>query len=213
MRKYFITTLFITLISLALASYYIVIVNEPIPANWDIYGNVRSYASPMILLIYPGIIFAISILLLVLPKIDPKGKNIKGSSALKALMITLPLFMLAIQILNVMAINNATVFSDLRIVSVLVGVLLIVIGYYTPNIKPNYMFGIRTPWTLHNENVWIKTHQESGKWFVASGLLFFVCAFLTSPWNFWIPMVVMMIVVFGTLIYSYILFQREKNKK
>jgi len=212
MKKYFVISLLITLISLGIASYYIVVVNEQIPANWDVYGNVRSYASPLILLIYPGIALGTSLLLMLLPKIDPKGKNIKESPALKAMMIALPLFMIGIQIMNVMAINNASIFTDLRIVSILVGILMVVIGYYTPSIKPNYLLGIRTPWTLHNEKVWTKTHEASGKWFMASGIIFFICAFLPSPWNFWIPMGVMLTVVLGTVIYSYIIYQKEKNK-
>jgi len=212
MKKYFIVSLFITLVSLAIAIYYIVVVNEQIPANWDALGNVRSYASPLILLIYPAVALATSLLLMFLPKIDPKGKNIQESSALKAMIIALPLFMIAIQIMNVLAINNASIFTDLRIVAILVGILMVVIGYYTPSIKPNYMFGIRTAWTLHNEKVWTKTHEASGKWFVASGVLFFICAFLKSPWNFWIPMAVMMAVVLAAVIYSYILYKNEKKK-
>ena len=210
MKKYFIISLIITFISLLIAGYYILITNEQIPANWDVYGNVRSYATPLILLIYPGIALLTSLLLIFLPKIDPKGKNIKESPALKALMIILPLFMLFMLVANVMAINNANIFNDLRIVSVAIGILLFVIGYVTPSIKPNYLLGIRTPWTLHNEKVWTKTHQESGKWFMASGFFFFACIMLRAPWNFWLPFAFMMIVVLGTVVYSYIIYQKLK---
>ncbi len=34
---------------------------------------------------------------------------------------------------------------------ILVGLLFIVIGNYLPQCKPNYFVGIKTPWTLSNE--------------------------------------------------------------
>ena len=54
---------------------------------------------------------------------------------------------------------------------ILVGLLFIVIGNYLPQCKPNYFVGIKTPWTLSNEEVWRKTHRFSGKVFVVLGII------------------------------------------
>jgi uncharacterized membrane protein len=46
--------------------------------------------------------------------------------------------------------------------------------------KRNYSIGIRTPWTLDDEQVWDATHRV-GIWsFVAAGILMIVAAFLGS---------------------------------
>jgi uncharacterized membrane protein len=57
------------------------------------------------------------------------------------------------------------------VVPELVGLLFIFIGNLSPKFKPNYFVGIRTPWTLANEDVWKKTHRFGGKVFVITGLL------------------------------------------
>lgn len=37
------------------------------------------------------------------------------------------------------------------------------LGNYMPKLKPSPIIGIRTPWTLRNEEVWVKTHRFGGK--------------------------------------------------
>ena len=46
-----------------------------------------------------------------------------------------------------------------------------VLGNYMQNLKPNYFMGIRTPWTLNNEEVWRRTHLICGKWLFYGGLM------------------------------------------
>jgi len=75
------------------------------------------------------------------------------------------------------------------------------------------MVGIRTPWTLFSEDVWVKTHQVSKYWFMAIGLSFLIGIFLPTPCNFIMPFVVAGVVVVGIVVYSYVLFAREKKNK
>ena len=58
-----------------------------------------------------------------------------------------------------------------QIVKIGVSLLFIVRGNYLGQIRPNDTFGIRTPWTLANEQVWIKTHRMSSYAYVLSGIL------------------------------------------
>lgn len=43
-----------------------------------------------------------------------------------------------------------------------------------PRLKANWWLGIRTPWTLSNEDVWRKTHQLGGQTGVVVGLVMVV---------------------------------------
>jgi uncharacterized membrane protein len=61
--------------------------------------------------------------------------------------------------------------SIMRLLPAAVGVLLIVVGNALPRVRPNWWFGIRTPWTLSNDRVWERTHRVSGYVFVALGVL------------------------------------------
>ncbi len=74
---------------------------------------------------------------------------------------------------------------------ILVGLLFIVIGNYLPQCKPNYFVGIKTPWTLSNEEVWRKTHRFSGKVFVVLGVIMILSIFcprsverFPNHWNY-----------------------------
>ena len=62
-----------------------------------------------------------------------------------------------------------------------IGLMFAMIGNQLGKSRSMYLIGIRTPWTLASEEVWIKSHRLAGKLMVASGLLMLVAAFLPSP--------------------------------
>ncbi len=51
------------------------------------------------------------------------------------------------------------------------GVLFVVIGNLLGKIPPNYLTGIRTPWTLRDPEVWLRTHRLGGFVFMGAGAL------------------------------------------
>ena len=44
--------------------------------------------------------------------------------------------------------------------------LFAVIGNFFGNLEPNYLVGIRTPWTLEDPGTWRATHRLIGRWMV-----------------------------------------------
>ena len=68
-------------------------------------------------------------------------------------------------------------FDLLRSVFLAVAVMLIVVGNVVGKIRQNYLFGLRTPWTLGDERVWDKTHRFTGWIMVAAGLVLAVVDF------------------------------------
>ena len=94
--------------------------------------------------------------------------------------------------------------------TILFGGLFVVMGNYMAKIKRNWFIGIRTPWTLSSEAVWQKTHQLGGKLFVLLGVAMIVVAFLpnTISWNIFIGSLVT--VALTPVVYSYILYRRER---
>lgn len=53
-------------------------------------------------------------------------------------------------------------------------IFLMIMGNYLQAIKPNYLIGIRTPWTLQDENNWQLTHRFGGKLYLIGGLFLFL---------------------------------------
>ena len=89
------------------------------------------------------------------------------------------------------------------------GLMFIVIGNYLGKIRRNYMFGVRTPWTLASELSWNKTHRVTGKLFVVSGLLIVLASFWSPIVAFYTMMVTILGAVLFALIYSYLVWKRD----
>ncbi|WP_342662760.1 SdpI family protein [Gelidibacter mesophilus] len=107
--------------------------------------------------------------------------------------------------------KNETLYNPNYIV-LFVGVLYIVFGNYFKTIKANYFFGIRTPWTLESETVWKKTHELGGKlWFVGGIIVVLASLILEQQYNFTVFVVITIIIALVPIVYSYILFRKEKK--
>lgn len=105
--------------------------------------------------------------------------------------------------------NHQKVFTIKNIVCLL-SLLFVGIGNYMRNIKPNYFFGIRTPWTLNNETNWRKTHYlGSTIWFFGGLIMFCMASFLPAEFANYIMIIGTLIISAIPVIYSYYLF---KNK-
>lgn len=79
----------------------------------------------------------------------------------------------------------------------MIGMLLMVTGNYMGQIRHNYLMGIRSPWTLMNEDVWRKTHRFSGPLYMLGGSLFLLAAFLP---NFPVPVMIGGVILFTFVI-------------
>lgn len=214
MKKSFLISMIISTITMAIVVYFIMNNEGDIPVHWNINGEIDGYGSSMTLLIFPSVSMIVTLLLYFIPNIDPKGDNIKKSGPILSItMILITVLMLGIVIIMIRAINGSDIFALTSFVSLIIGMLFIAIGYYAPSIKHNYTMGIRTPWTLHSETVWKKTHDVSKNWFIASGTLFIFGMFLKTPYDLVIPLIFMAVVMIGIVVYSYMLFKEEKGKR
>lgn len=67
-----------------------------------------------------------------------------------------------------------------RIIPVVLGVCLIVMGNVMPRLRPNWVAGVRTTRTLEDPQLWRTTHRAFGTAFVVSGFLTILVA-LVAP--------------------------------
>jgi uncharacterized membrane protein len=86
-------------------------------------------------------------------------------------------------------------------------VLFYFVGVVTENTKRNYTVGIRTPWTLHSDTVWDKTHALGGKLFRGAAVLNLLGLVFPGYAIFFllVPVLVLTIITF---VYSYIAFKK-----
>src|SRR5688500_13298164 len=89
--------------------------------------------------------------------------------------------------------------------------MLVMIGNQLGKSRSMYLVGIRTPWTLASEEVWIRTHRLGGKLMVAGGLFMVVAALLPIPTEALAGTILAVILVAALvpILYSWLLWRRE----
>ena len=185
---------------------------ENVPLHWNLNGEIDSWGSKYTLI---GLVFLMPILtyifMLVIPKIDPKkrievmgGKYDQFKFILVAFMSVLSIFIIYI--------SKNQKLSSPGIIFVLVGILYISLGNYFKVIKQNYFIGIKTPWTLENEEVWKLTHLLAGKMWVIGGLAVVIFSLiLPENSNLYFFMGITAIISIVPIVYSYLVYKKLKN--
>lgn len=62
-------------------------------------------------------------------------------------------------------------FDVIRWLFLAIGVLFVLVGNLLGKLRHNFLFGIRTPWTLKDKRVWDRTHRFTGRLMVMAGVL------------------------------------------
>ena len=155
---------------------------DQVPTHWDIHGNVNDYSSKTLgLFLLPVLMFGIWALMRALPLIDPRHENYAKMRGAYELVFNATLtLLLLVHVVAIGAMLGLPV-SITRVIPALVGALFVVIGNMMPLVRPNWWFGIRTPWTLANDRVWARTHRLAGYCMTAGGVVIIVAALALPP--------------------------------
>lgn len=101
----------------------------------------------------------------------------------------------------------------IKITAIALPILIIATGNMFGKVRQNFMFGIRTPWTLASELSWEKTHRIGGRVFVLAGIISLFAAFI-SPMA---AIICLASLLLGALIficiYSYLIWKQDPNKR
>ena len=145
---------------------------ELVPTHWDARGHVNGYMrKPLGVYVLPLLMLGLHALLSRVPRISPRGlgsKSAEFAGAFSVIHTATLAFLLFITVLALRAAAGEHM-PILQGTCVAIGLLLIVSGNFLGKIKRNFFVGIRTPWTLANEEVWLRTHRLGGKTFVLGG--------------------------------------------
>jgi uncharacterized membrane protein len=142
--------------------------------------------------------------------VDPK-KNAydKFNKQYYMIFFLVSLLMLVIELYTIAFSLNMKIFNINIIMPFAVGLLFAIIGNSMPKFKQNFYAGIRTSWTLADDDVWFKTHRLGGKiWFIG-GILMMISVFLPDVLKTIVFFTVVALIVVVPIIYSYIIY---KNK-
>ena len=181
---------------------------DQIPSHWNIEGEIDNWsAKNFAVFFFPALTLFVYLLMTFIPLIDPFRKNyLKFSRPYFWFRFLFVTFLISLYLYTLGAAFGAELKINYFIIPAL-AVFYILLGLFMPKIKRNYFVGIRTPWTIHSEQVWDETHRFAGRAFIIAGIASLIGLFLPE-YSFVIFIIAIMSAVIMSATYSYFVFRR-----
>ena len=184
-----------------------------LPVHWDLSGAPDDWADKWVGLLMPaGITAGVGLLFWFLPVLEPRARNFSrsqglylwGWAAVLLLGIAIHLVVLSTALDWSLPANHVIVGAC--------GLIFVIIGNQLGKSRSMYLIGLRTPWTLASEEVWVRTHRLAGKLMVLGGLATLVAAFLPLPSGLLATILIATIAIAAVvpILYSFLLWRRER---
>lgn len=204
---YLILKIFLIILMLGGAGFFWNSLPGEMPMHWNLAGEVDQYWPKLYGAFFaPLLAVAFILLFSFLSKIDPKKEKYK--------LFRKPWEMIQLGILGfVTYLQFVTLYMSMnpngdiiKFIFIGIGVMFVLLGNYMGKVRQNYFIGVKTPWALANEEVWNKTQRMGGFFFVLSGLILVIEAFL--QW-YLVPVFIISILftVVIPMVYSYLVFK------
>lgn len=184
---------------------------DTIPTHWNIHGEIDGYGhKPVALLLMPMTMAGLLALFRFLPWLSPRRFEVESFRPTYLSVMLLVLALLAyLHTLMIWAAWSGTADVSRYLVG---GVFLFfaLVGNVLGRVKRNFWIGIRTPWTLASERVWIDTHRFAARMFVGVGGLGFVAVLAGLPTAIAFGLFLASVLV--SVLYSLILYKRLERR-
>lgn len=209
------TTLLLSLLACAIAVGYSIwlypTLPQSIPTHWDINGRVDGWGDKnWALFAMPGLTLLMIALLFLLPWMSPKNFRIDSfRSTFNEIMFVIVLMFVYCHF--VISYGSAHPHWDIT-KPLIAGILafLGLLGNFMGRVQKNFYVGIRTPWTLASDQVWVATHRLGARMMFATGFVGAILVIFGLP-----ALLAMGILLVGTLypiLYSLLLYKKlERN--
>ncbi|MFA6919106.1 MAG: SdpI family protein [Patescibacteria group bacterium] len=198
--------------TILLSIFFYPMLPEKMISHWDFQGQANGWMPKLFnTILFPCIITACYLLFLVMPYFDPRKERyaeFRGAYNIFKIAIIGVLFI--VYLASLLA-NLGLPINIGKIVSLVIGLLMIILGNYMSKIKFNWFMGIRTPWTMSSEVVWNKTHRVGGWFFILFGLCIIISPYLPVIWATIIFIGGVLLATVGSMVYSYIVYRQEQK--
>lgn len=185
---------------------------DTIPVHYGLSGKADRFDSKeMLLWLLPSVLVLMYSVLALVPFIDPKKRITNAQGSFYSVRLAVMMFISIVFISYLLSLTSDWNFS--KSIPLLMMAFITVVGNYLPVIKPNYFIGIRTPWTLENEQVWTLTHRFSGRLWVVIGVSGFIVHLIwsTLPLTIYIGVIILLVII--SVVYSYKVHQHHSIKQ
>jgi uncharacterized membrane protein len=187
---------------------------EQIPTHWNIRGEVDAYGDKSwATFLMPGVMVGLVVLFRLLPWLSPKGFTLDTFRGTYEFIVAAAMGLLAyIHGLTLWAAYSGPIDIS-RALGGGLCLFLVLLGSVLGQVRRNFFVGVRTPWTLASERVWIDTHRLAARLFVAAGLIgFILCLVVGGPVAFSATIVLIMLAGFTSVVYSLVHYKQLERQ-
>lgn len=160
---------------------------QRVPTHFNLAGQADGWSpAPVACFLLPVIGTLLLGLLALLPRLDPRGENLRRSAGAVRTVGLATLALLAVLHAAILGLALGRPMPLPTLLGAALAVALVLMGNVMGKLRWNYTVGIRTPWTLASERVWDRTHRFGGRCQVAAGLAALAALFvpgLPAEWR------------------------------
>lgn len=182
---------------------------ERVPIHWNIRGEIDGWSPKTTgMLLLPLVAVGTVMFCRVVSSLDPKlrktlQKTDRMNKILPILGVAFAAFFNAIFAVQLIVALGYKIAAP-RVITWCILIFFAILGNYLPNLRANYLIGIRTPWTLQNSATWRATHRLCGRLMFFGSLLLLVLEFLVNASVFVLLFVIFMfLLVLWSFFYSW----------
>ncbi|KGX85796.1 SdpI family protein [Pontibacillus litoralis] len=170
--------------------------------HWSTTNNADAYIDKRIGVFIIPLIMIMTIVTLKLAFKNQKMKHIN------LILLSCTILFLIIQVLLIL--NGLHILNSNSFLGLFVGALIVVLGNFMQDVKMNNLYGLRTKWSMKNEDIWRLSNRFAAKAFVITGLLIILS---TIAFPNYIHYIAIGLVVIAAAISSYASYHYYKTFK
>jgi uncharacterized membrane protein len=186
---------------------------DRIPVHWGMNGEVDRYGGRAEgLIAMPAIATLIYIVMLLVPRLDPGRLNYtKFVGAYTTIRVSVIALLAVIYAVVLLTARGVPVDMN-RFIGLAVGAMFFVMGNVMGKLRPNWFFGVRTPWTLSSKRSWTHTHRLAGWVFVVGGMALITAGIVGRPVGVVIASVMIVAGIVVSVVYSYFVWRSDPER-
>ena len=222
---------FFALIPVAVTSIVLQFMPDIIPMHHDLAGNTDRWGSKMESFIFPVIIMFITLFWYLLIRVYEKKavnaevekEQLEAKSAAKVLSIVglsqavmfgiMHYFILYSSYVQASTGGSKSTIDIAKVSCILCGIMFVVLGNFMTKAKKNSVVGVRTVWSMHNDNTWRKSNRFGAISIVVAGVLTIItAAFANGITSTILLLVYLLSATIIAILYSKKVYDQEKRE-
>jgi uncharacterized membrane protein len=209
LRPFSLAALFFSLATIIVALLVYSYLPETIPIHWNWEWEVDRTGSKSFIFVFALLPLAIYLLTSYIPHFEQKQTAfMKHKKAYSVFVLVIVIFLSILSVAMLLLIIGYPIdFS--KVIGTELGIFLLIIGNYMRQIRPNGMFGIRTPWAKASEKNWRATHRLGSVLYAISGMWILVGLWIAANW--WLFTGFALILIFSIVLVAYSYYLHQKN--